>query len=169
MRAGRRHPPGPAQGFTYVGLLAMLALLGIALSVVGPLWSDAVRREREQDLLRVGRLYAQALGAYQRNGPGSVQPYPETLEALLEDRRHLGTYRYLRQLYPDPIDPSRPWGLVRDSSNGIRGVYSTSALAPLRREALDLGDVTLPAAKSYQEWIFAPPPPSPASSPRTQP
>jgi type II secretory pathway pseudopilin PulG len=146
-------------------MLALLALMGIALSVVGPLWSDAVRREREQDLLRVGQLYAQALRVYQEAGPGSVKPYPETLEALLEDRRHLGTHRYLRKLYPDPIDPSRPWGLVRDSSNGIRGVYSTSLLPPLRREALDLGEVKLPAARSYQEWIFAPPPPAPRPSP----
>jgi len=149
MRAGSR-----SRGFTYVWLLALLALLGIALAVVGPLWSDIMRREREQELLRVGLLYAQALREYQRNGPGSVKPYPETLEAVLEDRRHLGTYRYLRQLYPDPIDPSRPWGLVRDASNGIRGVYSTSPLAPLRREALDLGPLQLPAARSYQEWIF---------------
>jgi type II secretory pathway pseudopilin PulG len=166
MRAGSPLASAPARGFTYVWMLALLALLGIALSVVGPLWSDAVRREREQDLLRVGQLYAQALRIYQAAGPGSVQPYPETLEALLEDRRHLGTYRYLRKLYPDPIDPTRPWGLVRDSSNGIRGVYSTSPLAPLRRGALDLGDVKLPAARSYQEWIFAPPPPASAPSPR---
>lgn len=164
MRAGSPRA-GAARGVTYVWMLALLALMGIALSVVGPLWSDAVRREREQDLLRVGQLYARALRTYQEAGPGSVKPYPETLEALLEDRRHLGTHRYLRKLYPDPIDPSRPWGLVRDSSNGIRGIYSTSLLPPLRREALDLGEVKLPAARSYQEWIFAPPPPAPRPTP----
>lgn len=149
MRAGSH-----ARGFTYVWMLALLALMGIALSVVGPLWSDAVRREREQDLLRVGQLYARALRGYYNSSPGSVKRFPETLDALLEDPRHVGTYRHLRKLYPDPIDPSRPWGLVRDGSNGIRGVYSTSPLAPLRREALDLGPVQLPAARSYQEWIF---------------
>lgn len=164
MRAGSPRA-GAARGVTYVWMLALLALMGIALSVVGPLWSDAVRREREQDLLRVGQLYARALRTYQEAGPGSVKPYPETLEALLEDRRHLGTHRYLRKLYADPIDPSRPWGLVRDSSNGIRGIYSTSLLPPLRREALDLGEVKLPAARSYQEWIFAPPPPAPRPTP----
>ena len=76
----------PTQGFTYVWMLALLALMGIALSVLGPLWSDAVRREREQDLLRVGQLYARALRAYYEASPGSEKRFPETLEALLEEQ-----------------------------------------------------------------------------------
>jgi type II secretory pathway pseudopilin PulG len=150
--------PGSARGFTYVWMLALLALAGVALSVVGPRWADAARREREQDLLHVGLLYAQALCMYHATSPGSEPGYPPTLEAVLEDTRHVGTYRYLRKLWRDPIDPTTPWGLVRDGRGAVRGVYSTSEQAPLRTEPLELGRglVQLPAATSYRQWLFAP-------------
>jgi type II secretory pathway pseudopilin PulG len=152
------------RGFTYVWMLALLALLGIALSVVGPRWADAAHRERERELLRVGLLYAQAIHAYHQASPGSVKRFPPNLEALLEDTRHVGTYRHLRKLYHDPMDPSRPWGLVLDDTGAVRGVYSSSTAAPLRREPLDLGLVRLPAAAGYHEWKFTPDTP-PAAKP----
>ncbi len=170
MRAGER-PAGPARrrvrgasgrrrgaraGFTYVVLLVILALLGLALAVVGTRWSDQVQREREQQLLRVGQLYAQAIAAYHRGSPGSDKTWPKEVSDLLLDPRMLGTVRYLRAAYPDPMVPGAPIGLVRAADNTIRGVYSTSTAAPFAQGTLDLGVVQLAPATRYVDWQFVP-------------
>ena len=92
----------------------------------------------------------------ERVSPGAVKQFPPSLEALLEDRRLVGTHRHLRRIYPDPINPSQPWGLLRGPDGRIRGVFSTSELPPLRQEAIDLGVVRLERARSYHDWKFVP-------------
>ncbi len=143
-------------GFTYVWVLAALALLSIGLALVGERWSDQVKRERERELLRVGALYANAIGTYYAAAPGSLKQYPRDLKSLVDDRRMVGTSRHIRKLYADPIDPSRPWGLVTGEDGGIMGIYSQSDEQPLRTEPLDLGVAVLPAAHQYSEWKFVP-------------
>src|SRR5256885_1974477 len=62
MRAGER-------GFTYVWAMAAVAILGVGMAAMGSLWSDDARREREQEALRIGRLYAEAIESYYRASP----------------------------------------------------------------------------------------------------
>ena len=152
MRSGER----TARGFTYVWMLAALVIFSIGLAVVGPLWADQAKREREQDLLRVGQLYAQAIASYYAASPGSLKQYPPALASLLADTRFVGTRRHLRTLYPDPLEPTREWGLVTGPDGSVRGVYSQSADVPLHNAALDLDVTSLPAAQHYAEWKFAP-------------
>ena len=144
------------RGFTYVWVMAAVAVLGIGLAAVGPVWHDDVKREREKDALRIGQLYAQAIASYYKSSPGSDKRYPPTLEALLVDTRFVGTYRHLRRLYDDPLRPGRAWCVVRAADGGIRGVFSQSTEEPLRREPLDLGVTMLAAAAKYSDWLFAP-------------
>lgn len=152
---GLRQGSASAQaGFTYVWLLAAIAILSTGLAAIGPSWSDQVRREREQDLLRVGALYAKAIAAYRVASPGSQKMYPLTLDDLLMDSRMVGTVRHLRKLYPDPLDPERAWGLVLGPDGRVRGVFSQSTDAPLRTEALELASASLPAARRYSDWKF---------------
>ena len=153
MRAGE---PNCQRGFTYIWAMAAVAILGLGLAAIGPTWADAARREREQDLLRIGQLYAQAIGSYYRSSPGSEKRYPPSLDALLLDTRFVGTYRHLRRLYADPLKPGQAWGVLRGADGSVRGVYSLSMDEPMRREALDLGVVVLPAARRYSEWQFVP-------------
>jgi len=152
-RQGRRtgHRAG---GFTLVWALAAVAILSVGLAVAGSTWSERSKRQREQELLRVGMLYAQAIEAYRAAAPGSLQTYPSSLEQLLLDTRFAGTVRHLRKLYPDPLDPARPWGVVRTPEGTIRGVFSQSAEAPLRVAPIDLGAVKLPSAGRYDHWQF---------------
>jgi hypothetical protein len=147
---------GRVRGFTFVWALAAIALLSLGLAQVGPLWADQAKREREAELLRIGKLYAQALARYHDLSPGTLKRYPDKLDALLLDDRFLGTQRYLRKLYTDPLKPGQPWGLVREEDGTISGVFSTSTDAPLRRESLDLGVTLLPAAAQYSSWRFTP-------------
>lgn len=148
MRAGR------SRGFSYVWMLAAIAVLSAGLAVIGPSWADQARRERERELLRIGALYAKAIADYRAASPGSLKQYPLKLEDLLADTRMVGTVRYLRKLYGDPLDPPRPWGVVVDSTGRVQGIYSRSDAEPLRTEALDLGSTSLPAARRYSDWKF---------------
>ena len=85
-----------------------------------------------------------------------MKAYPPSLDSLLLDTRFVGTYRHIRRLYADPLDPSRAWGIVRAPDGGVRGVFSQSTEAPLRREPLDLGPTILSAASRYSDWHFVP-------------
>ena len=162
MRPGDARKPGrigskPAhqeRGYTFVAVLVLLALCMLGLGIAGPLWSQQVRRDREQELLRIGAAYAQALADYRDNAPGALKRYPLQLENLLIDARFVGTVRHLRELYPDPVNPGQPWGLLLDRDNGIVGVYSRSEEAPLIEGPIDLGPVALPPAKRYSDWKF---------------
>jgi type II secretory pathway pseudopilin PulG len=155
MRPGDRRAAAEA-GFTYVALLAVLALVGIALATVGTRWADRVHHERERELLRVGQLYAQALLAYHRGSPGSDQTWPKDWQELLQDPRMLRTVRYLRTAYTDPMVPGQPFALVRATDNTIRGVRSTSTATPFKQGPVDLGVVVLAPAQHYSDWQFIP-------------
>ncbi len=152
MRPGRRL--GEA-GYTLVTVLVLLAVCMLGLAVAGPLWSDATRREREQDLLRIGALYAQAIAEYRDASPGGLKQFPSRLEDLLIDTRFVGVARHMRTLYADPVNPGQPWGVVRDLDDRIIGVYSRSDNAPLAAgRPLQLRSLTLPPATRYSDWKF---------------
>lgn len=157
----------PAAGFTYIAVLAVLLLVSLGLAQIGPAWADAVQREREQQLLRIGALYVQAIASYHQAAPGSLKQFPPSLEALVWDERHLGVRRHLRRVYTDPMRPGQPLGLLRGDEGTIRGVYSTSADPPLRQASVDIpGGRALPAgARSYRDWVFAPAIESPVKPP----
>lgn len=151
MRAGEQRG---RNGFTFVAVLLLLALVSLGLAAVGPLWSQQARRDREQELLRIGALYAQAIARYRDVSPGSLKQYPTSLDDLLLDRRFVGTLRHLRKAYADPLDPGRPWGLVRNDAGRIVGVYSNSQEAPLAQAPVEREGVLLPAARRYSDWLF---------------
>lgn len=158
MRAGeaQRHRAARARGFTYVVVLAMIAISSVGAAALGTVWSEQSRREREQELLRIGRLYADAIASYHAASPGVAKRYPPTLESLLLDTRFVGTVRHLRKVYADPVEPGRPWGLVLDADGNIKGVFSQSERPPLRQAPLQLGRVHLARAERYSDWKFIP-------------
>lgn len=49
-------------GFTYLGVLLAVALLGIGLTAASEVWSTVARRQRMRQLEWVGQQYAQAIG-----------------------------------------------------------------------------------------------------------
>ena len=162
MRAGKpTYAPGSRartaqQGFTFVWVLMAVAIFSLGLAVIGPRWSDDARRDKERELLKIGTMYAKAIAAYRAASPGSVKNYPPKLESLLSDERMVSMTRYLRKLYADPLDPSRPWGVVLGPDGTVRGVYSLADAAPLNNEAIDLGVLALPPAQRYSDWKFVP-------------
>jgi type II secretory pathway pseudopilin PulG len=150
----------PQRGFAYVMLLAAVALIGLGLAVVGPRWAEAEQREQERMLLKVGELYAQAIASYYLASPGSTRRYPPDLQSLVLDTRFVGVKRHLRRLYTDPLNPHRPWGIVRAPDGGIQGIYSQDSRQPRRVVGLQTAWLNLPPARAYAEWLFVPRMPS---------
>lgn len=141
------------QGFTYLGALFLILLMGTALAGAGQLWSTTSQRARERDLLWVGSQYAQALRSYYRASPGVAQ-YPAALEDLLEDSRFPSKRRHLRRLYPDPVTGSSEWGLIRSFDGRIAGIYSLSRQRPLKQANFPAQWVEFEGMGSYADWRF---------------
>jgi type II secretory pathway pseudopilin PulG len=49
------------RGFTLLGLLFLLAGMGVAMAALGTMWHTASQRDKERDLLFVGDQYRQAI------------------------------------------------------------------------------------------------------------
>jgi type II secretory pathway pseudopilin PulG len=141
-------------GFTYIGALVLVAIMGIMAAATAELWHTERKREREAELLFVGNQYRQAIGRYYDQGAGRVRAFPMRLEDLLQDPRTPGTRRYLRKLYPDPITDSMEWGLVKGPTGEILGVFSLSEEAPLKKSNFSRNDARLEDKQKYSEWMF---------------
>lgn len=141
------------QGFTYLGVLFLVLVMGTALAGAGQLWSTLSQRARERDLLWVGSQYAQALRSYYRASPGVAQ-YPAALEDLLLDSRFPSVRRHLRRLYPDPVTGSHDWGLIRSFDGRITGIYSQSQQRPLKQASFPAQWNEFEGMGSYTDWHF---------------
>lgn len=162
MRRGERRRR-TARGFTYLGLLALVALIGLLLAAAGEVASTAAQREREAQLLWVGHEYRAAIGRYVRQRRG----YPQTLQELLGAAPDAPVQlRYLRRLYPDPMTNAVDWVLIPAPRGGILGVASSSTRAPLKAGNFDDADKDFADAKSYGDWQFTFPP---GAAPRKTP
>lgn len=141
------------QGFTYLGVMFLIILMGGAVAGAGQLWSMASQRERERELLWVGSQYARALRSYYRSSPG-IAEYPKRLEDLLDDRRNLKPLRHLRRLYADPTTGSSDWALILTFDGRIAGVHSRSEQRPLKAAGFPSEWGDFKGAGRYADWQF---------------
>jgi type II secretory pathway pseudopilin PulG len=154
MRSGDQSARHQA-GFTYVTVLLLVTLMSLALAIAAPRWSDAQQHAREDELLRIGQLYATAIASYYEQSPGTRKRYPESLDDLLLDGRMVGTKRHLRKLYPDPMLPGQALQVVRDADGGIQGVFSASTAVPIRQGVQRFQRMAaIPRSSQYRQWIF---------------
>lgn len=145
--------PAICRGFTYIGLLILIALLSVALAGIGTVWGTQKKRERERDLFFVGEQYRRAIGQYYERSSGTKQ-YPKAIDDLLLDQRYPSVQRYLRRPYPDPITGKSQWGMVTGPEGGIVGVYSLSEDSPLKRNNFKKDSESFADAKHYSDWKF---------------
>ena len=144
--------PSSEDGFTYLGVLFLITVMGMGLASAGELWSTASRRDREKQLLWVGTQYAQALRSYYRSSPGLAQ-YPKELEDLLQDQRFPTPKHHIRQLYPDPIGGG-DWNLQRGFDGRITGINSPSTQTPLKQVDFPSQWADFNGMASYKDWQF---------------
>lgn len=142
-------------GFILLGLLVLILIAGFTLTQASTKWSDARKREREQELLKVGDAMRKAIGNYYNQTPSIVKEYPPNLEALLKDNRFPVPKRYLRKIHLDPITQREGWGILEAPSGGIMGVYSLSADVPYKTKGFRPIYQHFENKKYYGEWYFA--------------
>ena len=149
MQIGKR----ASLGFTYIGVLMLVAISGIGLSGVGIVWHQDAQREREKELLFMGEQFRKAIGSYYENSPVANKQYPDKLEDLILDNRFPVIKRHLRKLYADPMNPSKDWGLEKQQGR-IVGVYSESKLKPIKKSGFQLQYEAFSTAEEYKDWKF---------------
>src|SRR5688572_24513073 len=69
-------PPFLQRGFTYLGLMLVVAVMGGGMAAFGELYSHAAQREKERELLFVGNQFRQAIASYYNKSPGT-KAYPK--------------------------------------------------------------------------------------------
>lgn len=158
MRADRKNRglrlPGRIGGFTYLGLLAAIAIMGIVLAAAGEIWHIALKREKERELLFVGDQFRRAINSYHAHTPGSGRSRLERLEDLLGDPRYPSTQRHLRRIYADPVGGGAEWGLVRGANGEILGIHSLSVEEPLKKGNFGIEDREFEGRTKYADWVF---------------
>lgn len=140
-------------GFTYLALLFAVATMSAGLAAAGLEWQTSAQRQKEAQLLFIGREFQRAIALYYYRSPGGAFEYPRSLEELLEDSRSVGVQRYLRRIYRDPMTNRAEWGLVLSADGRITGVRSLSERQPLKTgnfpEAFPFD-----GRKRYADWEF---------------
>jgi type II secretory pathway pseudopilin PulG len=153
-------------GFTYIGLMIMIAISGIALAGVGLVWHQDLQREREKELLFIGEEYRKAIGSYYENSPSATKQFPQSLEDLIADNRFPSIKRHLRKLYEDPMSREKTWGLEMQQGK-IIGIFSLSKQNPIKKTGFQVQYQLFSSAKEYCDWKFIYIPGSLVSSPVT--
>lgn len=139
------------RGFTYIGLLATIVLIGYFLAVAGQVVATSAQRERETELLFIGHEYRNAIGRFFRQN----HRYPLTLEELVkaDDNTPLPAH-FLRRLYRDPMTRDTDWELIPAPGSGFMGVHSVSTKEPIKQAGFDDEDFGFDGADSYTKWTF---------------
>lgn len=121
-----------SKGFTYIGLMLIVAIAGIALSGVGIVWKTEMQRENEKELRFAGEQYVAAIASYYECKVCGPNQLPKNLKDLLKDSRAPSVVHHIRKLYRDPMTRGNDWGLIKNGDR-IMGVYSKSKLEPLAK------------------------------------
>jgi len=74
-------PAALQRGFTYLGLLMAVVVMGLMLTIVARIWTTTEQREREIQLLFAGHQFRSAIAGYFAH----LHHYPQTLQDLLGD------------------------------------------------------------------------------------
>jgi len=147
---------GKQRGFTYIGLMIVVSIMGAGLAAFGQVASHAAQREKEAELLFRGDQYRAAIESYYKK----EQRYPKALADLVEDKRYPMPVRHLRRLYDDPMTGSPDWGVVASPDGaGVMGVYSKAESAPIKTGNFSSSYQSFADASTYADWKFVHSPP----------
>jgi type II secretory pathway pseudopilin PulG len=144
-------PRAKSSGFTYIGLLIAVTILGIMLAAAGTMWSITARREKEVELPFIGHQFRNAIAHYY--AVGGI--YPRELADLVTDERLAAPRHFLRQIYRDPITGQADWQIILAPDGGVMGVTSNSQATTLKRANFNLEDAGFEGMEHYSDWQFA--------------
>ena len=145
-------------GFSYLIVMIVITLMGLAMTVATRQWKTMVQRELEADLLAKGIEIQTALALYSaRAKAGRVvlgEVYPQTLTELTRPPKP-----FLRKVYLDPVGRGE-WELLRAPTGGIMGVRSKSRRKPIKQGNFPLAVRHFEGKPTHYDWVFQYPNPS---------
>lgn len=105
--ARRNSPSGSKEsGYTLAALAVAVTVMSILTAVALPVWSKAIQREKEEELIARGLQYAEAIRVFRaRFGRAPVR-----LQELIEVKP-----RSIRRLWRDPMMEDGEWGLLLEN------------------------------------------------------
>ncbi|MDE3260506.1 MAG: hypothetical protein OYL41_00855 [Acidobacteriota bacterium] len=116
-------------GYVLFGVLIGITLLGVGLTAAVTLWSQAVQREDEAELLFRGEAIVRALERFQQDRPGTL---PETLDELVEGK-------YLRRAWRDPMT-GRSFRILRAEAAAAPATAAAGVIGARPRPTNPAGD-----------------------------
>jgi len=142
-------------GFTYVGLIVLVAIIGLVGAAALKVDALLRRAAAERELLEIGAAFSAALRSYADATPPGQPQQPPTLKELLKDPRFPGTRRHLRKIFVDPVSGRAEWGIVYTGGDtGVLAVYSLSNAKPLKQANFDARFQNLEGKEHLSEWKF---------------
>jgi len=143
-------------GFTYVGLIVLVAIIGLVGAATLKVDSLLRRAAAENELLEIGAAFSEALRSYAAATPPGQPSAPPTLQDLLKDPRFPGTRRHLRKIFVDPVTGRNEWGVLYQGDKiGVLAVYSLSQARPLKVANFDARFPNFENKEHLSEWKFA--------------
>ncbi len=140
-------------GFATVWVLILILIMSYIIGNWVVNYSILQKIEKENELIRIGLEYRNALKRYRSNSPYGIYNYPIKLEDLIYDPRYTNsTVRYLRKLEMDPIT-NQKFELIKNKEGEIIGVYSSSNLIPFKSN-FEKELVHFNFSKKYSDWRF---------------
>ena len=96
-------------GYNLVVLIVAITVMNILVAASLPLWSSAIQRDKEEELIFRGLQYAEAIRVFQNK----QSRLPVRLEELIEAEP-----RAIRQLWKDPMTEDGKWQLIFQNMQG---------------------------------------------------
>ncbi len=144
-----------SQGGFYLMAVVMLSFaVAVMVAALTRLWEAELVRDRERDLIWVGREFTRALTSYRGFTPPGQPASPGSIDDLLLDRRVDPPLRHLRRAYLDPISGKARWGIERDANGRIAGIHSLSVQRPRKPDGYWPDDPVLGAVPRYADRVF---------------
>ena len=122
------------KGFTYIALLALIAVWSISLCLTMEVFEKKRQREMHTQLVWVAKQYTRAIESYYYSASADKRKLPNTLDELLEDKRFYPPMRHLRSLYID--EASRGFDLKPIlTSQGLVGVKTSFQATDIKEKS----------------------------------
>lgn len=154
----RRRRASRSAGFTYVGLIVLVAIIGLVGAATLKVDTLLRRVAAEQELLEIGATFSEALRTYAEATPRGQPTQPPSLQELLKDPRFPALRRHLRKVFVDPVTGKAEWGIVwvnPGSHTGVLAVYSLSQAKPFKVANFDARFSNFENKDHISEWKFA--------------
>ncbi|HEX8603346.1 MAG TPA: type II secretion system protein [Pseudoduganella sp.] len=153
IRNGER--PRAAGGFTYIGLIILVAIIALVGATTVRLGVTLQRAQAERDLLHIGEEFSNALKSYAAATPAGQPPQPPSLKELLKDPRFPGVRRHLRKIFVDPMTGKAQWGILYLAGDkGVLGIYSLSTAKPVKVGNFPSRFQAFSGKEKISQWVF---------------